>query len=59
VQLTVGGRTGRVAAGSALGRQVGAVVAPLLDRLRAAPVSAVSLTAAVMTRLGGLLAMLA
>jgi hypothetical protein len=47
LQLTVAGRTARVAAGSLLGRQVGAAVAPLLDRLRAAPASAVALSAAV------------
>ena len=41
LQLTVAGRTARVAVGSVLGRQVGAAVAPLLDRLRATPVSAV------------------
>ena len=58
LQLTVAGRTARVAAGSELGRRVGAVVGPLLDRLRAAPVSAVSLTAAVVTPPGGLPAML-
>ena len=58
LQLTVAGRTGRVAAGSELGRRVGAVVGPLLDRLRAAPVSAVSLTAAVVRPPGGLPAML-
>jgi hypothetical protein len=58
VALTVGGRTARVAAGSALGRRVGAAVAPLLDRLRAAPVSAVAVSAAVVAPPGGLPAML-
>lgn len=58
LELTVSGRTARVAAGSELGRRVGAVVGPLLDRLRAAPVSAVSVTAAVVTPPGGLPAML-
>lgn len=54
LELTVAGRTVRVAAGSAFGRRIGAAVAPLLDRLRDAPVSAVALTAAVVTPPGGL-----
>ena len=58
LQLTVAGRTARVAVGSVLGRQVGAAVDPLLDRLRATPVSAVALTAAIVTPPGGLPAML-
>jgi hypothetical protein len=58
LQLTVGGRTTRVAAGSELGRRVGAIIGPLLDRLRTAPVSAVAVSAAVVTPPGGLPAML-
>jgi hypothetical protein len=54
ILLTVDGRTARVAAGSALGRRVGAAVAPLFDRLRAAPVSAVAVSAAVIEPPGGL-----
>ena len=58
LQLTVAGRTARVAVGSALGRRVGAAVGPLLDRLRATPVSAAALSAAVVAPPGGLPAML-
>ena len=58
LQLTAAGRTARVAVGSALGRQVGAAVGPLLDRLRDAPVSAAALSAAVVAPPGGLPAML-
>jgi hypothetical protein len=54
VELTVAGRTVRVAAGSRLGLRVGAAVAPLLDRLRAAPVSAAVVSAAVIEPPGGL-----
>jgi hypothetical protein len=56
--LTVAGRTARVAAGSVMGRQVGAAVTPLLERLRAAPVAAVAVRAAVVAPPGGLPAML-
>jgi hypothetical protein len=58
LQLTAAGRTARVAVGSPLGLRVGAAVAPLLDRLRAAPVSAVALSAAVVTPPAGLPTML-
>lgn len=54
LQLTVGGRTARVTAGSALGRRVGTAVAPLLDRLRTAPVAAVAVSAVVVEPPGGL-----
>ena len=58
LQLTVEGRTAQVGAGSALGLRIGAAVTPLFDRLRAAPVSAVAVSAAVVTPPGGLPPML-
>jgi len=57
LHLTVAGRSAHVAAGSVLGRQVGAAVAPLVERLRDAPVAAVALGAAVVEPPGGLPAM--